>query len=102
MTQLELNEIVDQKMRDPQISGCIVSNVRGDRTTEQRHRDQSKLGIAWHDCGDFLRCTIMANDDLRRPVAQVDLQENATVRIETFQPCRVTISHEEGFLCLSR
>ena len=102
MTQRELCEIVDKKMSDPSISGCIVSNFRGDLATEQRHRDGKKLRIAWHERGDFQRCVVLADEGLARPLAQMDLGENATVRIETYGPCRVIISHEEGFLCLSR
>ncbi len=101
MTPLELHEIVDQRMNDPRIFGCIVSNLRSSQAAEQRHHGDGKLKIEWRDCGDFWQCTI-ADDGQAKPLANVDLHENATVRIETFAPCRVTISHEEGFLCLTR
>ena len=37
-----------------------------------------------------------------RHLVQVDIHENATVRVDVFEPCRVTVSPEEGFLCLTR
>ncbi len=102
MTQLELNEIVEHALNDARISGCIASNFREDLAAAERHRDGEKLSIRWHDRGDGRRCTIFAGEVQPYPLAQVDLGENASLRIETFAPCRVTVSQEEGFLCLSR
>ncbi len=106
MTQLELSEIAEEKMCDPSVSGCIVSSFRADHTgdsvVEQRHRDGRTLALTWHDRGDFRRCIVLGGEALAQPVAQVDLCENQTVRMQIYEPCRVTISQEEGFLCLSR
>ncbi len=99
MTQLDLNEIVDLAMKDPRISGCIVSNLHGDQSAE-RHRGQETLSLSWYDRGDCRRCTIVAEERSAKMVAQVDLGENATLRVDAFRPCRITVAHEEGFLSL--
>jgi hypothetical protein len=101
VTPLELHQIVDERMHDPGILGCIASNLRSSDAAEQQHHGDGRLKVEWRDCGDFWECTI-ADDGQAKPVAKVNLHDNATVRIETFAPCRVTISQEEGFLCLTR
>jgi len=60
------------------------------------------LSVSWQDSGDFWRCIIFSEENPASRVAQIDLHENSTVRIDVFEPCRLTISPEEGFLCLTR
>ena len=81
MTQLELNEIVENALNDARISGCIASNFREDLAAAERHRDGEELSIRWHDRGDGRRCTIFAGEVQPYPLAQVDLGENASLRI---------------------
>jgi len=102
MTSLELTEIVDQRTTDPAVLGRLACNLRSNDLVVQRHHDNRQLSVAWQDSGDFWRCTISSDRKTAHPLAQVDLHENSTVRIEIFEPCRVTISPEEGFLCLTR
>lgn len=102
MTSSELSEIVDQRMADPAVLGRLACNLRNNDLVAQRHHDNKQLRIAWLDSGDYWRCTISADEDARGRLAQIDLHENATVRMEVFAPCRVTISPEEGILCLTR
>ena len=102
MTAQELHEIVDQRLSDPSVHGRLVCNLRSSEEVHQRHHDGRTFAVRWQDCGDFWRCTITDADapDLR--LAQIDLHENSTVRADVFEPCRVTVSPEEGFLCLTR
>jgi hypothetical protein len=102
MTSLELIEIVDQRMTDPTVLGRLACNLRSSDLVEQRHHDDRKLSIVWQDSEDFWRCTIYSDKHATQRVAQVDLHENFTVRIDVYEPCRVTISPEEGILCLTR
>jgi hypothetical protein len=102
MTSLELSAIVDQRMTDPAVLGRLACNLHSNDVLEQRHNDNRHFTVAWQDSGDFWRCIISSDDTTSPPLAQVDIHENATVRIETYEPCRVTISPEEGFLCLTR
>jgi hypothetical protein len=69
---------------------------------QQRHNDTRTFVVRWQDCGDFWRCTVTDAENPARRLAQVDLHENSTVRADVFEPCRVTVSPEEGFLCLTR
>jgi hypothetical protein len=102
MTAQELNEIVDQRLSDPSVLGRLVCNLRSSDEIHQRHNDPRKFAVRWQDCGDFWRCTVTDADAPALRLAQIDLHENATVRADVFEPCRVTISPEEGFLCLTR
>jgi len=102
MTSLELTEIVDQRTTDPAVLGRLACNLRSNDLVVQRHHDDRKLSVAWQDSGDFWRCIISSHEKAGHPLAQVDIHENSTVRVDVFEPCRVTISPEEGFLCLTR
>ena len=101
MTSLELSEIIDLRMTDPSVLGRLACNLRSNDPVEQRHHDDKQLSASWQDCGDFWRCTV-SDETAARPMAQVDLHENSTVRVDVFAPCRVTISPEVGILCLTR
>ena len=102
MTSLELTEIVDQRMADPAVLGRLACNLRSGDLIEQRHHDDRKLSLVWNDQGDSWRCTIYSSEKRERLIAQVDIHENATVRVESYEPCRITISPEDGILCLTR
>jgi hypothetical protein len=102
MTSLELNEIVAQRVDDPAVLGRLACNLRSNDPVEQRHHDGRQFDLVWRDSGDFWRCTISSQGNAGRRLAQVDLYENSTMRMDVFEPCRVTISPEEGFLCVTR
>jgi len=109
MTSAELDEIASQRLNDPAVLGRLACNLRSSRVIAQRHHDGLRLGVVWHDSGDFWRCTIFSSEEAAAGengaadrMAQIDIHENATVRMDVFEPCRVTISPEEGILCLTR
>ena len=102
MTAAELNEIVDQRLSDPSVAGRLVCNLRSSELVQQHHHDARTFAVRWQDCGDFWRCTVTDAESPTQRLAQVDLHENSTVRADVFEPCRVTVSPEEGFLCLTR
>jgi len=102
MTSLELTEIVGQRMTDPAVLGRLACNLRSNDLIEQRHHDNRELDLVWQDKGDSWRCTIYSSEKRERLIAQVDIHENTTVRVESYEPCRITISPEDGILCLTR
>jgi hypothetical protein len=102
MTQQELAEIVEQRMDDPFILGRLVCNLRSNEPVEQRHRDNRKLEIFWRDTGEFWRCTVFLDEKTDLCLAQIDLHNDATVRVESYEPCSITVSPEDGILCLTR
>jgi hypothetical protein len=102
VTSQELLEIVDQRISDPVVLGRLACNLHRSDLVEQRHSDGRTFGIAWEHSGDFWRCTIFASEDRSHRLAQVDIHDHGTVRVDAFEPCRVTISPEEGLLCLTR
>ena len=101
MTSLELNEIANQRLSDPNVTGRLVCNLRSDDLV-QRHHDDRQYRASWQDSGDFWRCTISVEGDPSLRLAQVDIYEDATLRADLFEPARITVSPEEGILCLTR
>ena len=102
MTAVELGEIVDQRKEDPNVLGRLACNLRSSNPVAQRHEDDRSLKVTWRELGDSWRCTISFDEDSGRSLAQLDIHENATIRVDVFAPCRVTVSPEEGILCLTR
>lgn len=100
MTSQQLSEIVGQRMSDPTVMGRIAGNLRGADGLEQQHHDGRSFTVQAEDCGDYWRYIVA--DTAGRRLAQVDVHENATVRADAFEPCRVTVSPEEGLLCVTR
>jgi hypothetical protein len=102
MTQQELQEVVDQRMSDPRVLGRMACNLRSSDHLEQRHHDGRTLRIDWRDTGDTWRALVAYADNPTQRIAQIDLNENSSVRVEAFEPCSVTISPEDTLLCLTR
>jgi hypothetical protein len=102
MTAQELIEVVDQRMTDPMVLGRLACNLHRSDPVEQRHHDGRRFRVAWHDSGDYWRCTVTSDEDATNRLIQVDIHENATVRVDAFEPCRVTVSTEDGVLCVTR
>ena len=102
MTTAELNEIANQRLTDPTVIGRIACNLRSNDPLVQRHHDDQHFSVSWQDSGDFWRCTIFSDGSPNHPLAQIDLHENSTFRADLFEPGRITISPEEGILCLTR
>ena len=102
MTSLELTEIADQRMSDPTVIGRLVCNLRSSDLVAQRHHDDQHFTITWQDSAEFWRCSIFADGTPTHRLAQIDLYDNSTIRADLFEPGRITISPEEGILCLTR
>jgi hypothetical protein len=102
MTSFELLEIVNQRLDDPAVLGRLATNLYSDTSVHQRHKDDRTLTLSWHEHGDMWRCTVWSDQATDTRLAQIDIHENSTTRIDVFEPCRVTISPHEGMLCLTR
>jgi hypothetical protein len=101
LTKVELNQVVDQMMSNPKIEACIACELQCDEATERHRLDSRVLKADWREHADFWRCTITTQPTSGAAAAQIDLHDNGTVRTTVFLPCKLTISREEGFLCLS-
>lgn len=102
MTAVELGKIVEQRKEDPNVLGRLACNLHSSHPVAQRHEDGRSLHVTWRESGDSWRCTISYDGDTGKYLAHVDIHENATIRLDVSAPCRVTISPEEGILCLTR
>jgi hypothetical protein len=101
MTSYELLEIVNQRMDDPTVLGRLATNLFSEELVKQQNKDDRALSLSWQEHGDLWRCVI-SDPATDKHIAQIDIHENATTRIDVFEPCRITISREEGILCLTR
>ncbi len=97
----ELQAVVEQRMSDPSVLGRIACNLRCADPAHQRHEDGRNFDVLWEDEGDYWRCTVIDRATSIK-LAQIDLHENNTIRTDVFAPCRVTVSPEEGLLCVTR
>jgi hypothetical protein len=102
MTSLELKEVVDQRKEDPSVLGRLACNLHSSDLVEQWHHDNRLLTVVWRDTGDFWRCTVFLDEKVDLKLVQADIHDNGTVRVETFEPCRVTLSPEDGLLSVTR
>ncbi|MGB7546742.1 MAG: hypothetical protein WBM14_03255 [Terracidiphilus sp.] len=102
MNAQELNEIVNQQMDSPFVLGRIACNLRCNEGVEQRHHDKKDFEVFWRRTEAFWRCTIFLNKDTELCLAQIDLHDDTTVRVESYEPCSITISPEDGILSLTR
>jgi hypothetical protein len=101
MTSHELLEIANQRLEDPTVLGRLATNLFSEESAQQRSKDDRTLALTWQELGDLWRC-IVSDPASDKRIAQIDIHENATTRIDVFEPCRVTISRDEGILCLTR
>ena len=101
MTHSELQEVVNQRVADPSVLGCLTCNLFSSKSLQQRNVDQRMFSMEWQSLGDIWRCTVTSSPDEMR-LAQIEIQDDTTTRIELFEPCQVTISREENILCIIR
>ena len=98
----QLKEIANQKFEDPYLLGRIVSRLRENDTFVQKHRDRRKCDLFWRNAGAYWRCTIFVSPESEDVLAQVDLHVDGTTRVESYEPCSITIDLTENLLVLSR
>jgi hypothetical protein len=98
----QLKEIANQGFKDPYLLGRIVSRLRENDTFIQKHRDKRKFDLFWRNAGAYWRCTIFVSPESEDILAQVDLHVDGTTRVESYEPCSITIDPTENLLVLSR
>jgi hypothetical protein len=98
----QLKEKVKQDFDDPYLLGRIVSRLRENDTFVQKHRDKRKFDLFWRNAGAYWRCTIFVSPESEDVLAQVDLHVDGTTRVESYEPCSITIDATENLLVLSR
>lgn len=97
-----LKEIVNQGFESPCLLGRIVSRLRENDTFVQKHRDKKKCDLFWRNTGAYWRCTVFLSPEGEDVLAQIDLHVDGTTRVESYEPCSITIDPSESLLVLSR
>ena len=99
----QLKDIAAQGFKsDPYLLGCIVSRLRENDAFAQKHRDKRTFDLFWRNAGAYWRCTIFLTPESDDTLAQVDLNVDRTIRVETHEPCSIMINPSENLLVLSR
>jgi len=68
---------------------------------KQQHRDNRNLDVFWRETPGGWRCTVFLEPGSELCLAQIDLHSRS-VQVEVFEPCKVVIEEDDGFLCITR
>ncbi len=98
----ELEAITEQFMEDPYVLGRIVSRLRKNGSTAQKHKDLKSFDLYWRDTGKYWRCTIFLSNESDDALAQIDLHADGTVRTELYEPGSITVDPAENLLVVVR
>ena len=102
MAKSILKQIVEQGLNDPFILGRLACHLRRNEPVEQQHHDGRKLDVVWSGRGYGSRCTIFLSKGSEDCLAQFDLHDDGTVRVEAHEPCSITIDPKMDVVCLVR
>lgn len=102
MDQAYLDEIVEQRLNDPGVLGRLACPLRRNELVAQRHHDSKSLRVFWRNRGDHWRCTVFMDEVSELCLIQVDIHDDGSVRVESWEPCSVTVSPDDDLLCLTR
>lgn len=97
-----LRQVVEQRLDSPSTLGRLACHLRRNDEVEQQHHDDRKLHVYWRERPGHWRCTIFVNKDSDLCLAQIDIHEDGDVRIESWEPCSISVSPENDFLVLNR
>ena len=99
---IDLNEVVEQNFSNPSVLGRLACFLRRNEPIAQRHHDHRELDVFWRHRDGHWRCTIFLNKGTDACLAQVDVHDDGTIRVEAYEPCSITISLGKELLCLTR
>jgi hypothetical protein len=99
---IDLKQVVAQRIDDPGILGRLACHLRRNEPVAQRHHDGRELDVLWRERPGHWRCTIFLSKGSELCLAQIDLHDDGTVRVESHEPCSITIAPDEDLLCISR
>ncbi len=89
-------------MSCPSVLGSLACHLRDDCEIAQQHRDGRELDVVWRECAGYWRCTIFISKATDLCVAQIDIHDDGTIRLEAHEPISVTIDPDVDVLVLVR
>ena len=102
MAMSVLKQIIEQHADEPRLAGSLACHLRQNEPVEQHHRDGRELGVYWRERAGHWRCTVFAARCSDHCIAQVDLHDDKTVRVEVHEPASIAINPQLGVLVLVR
>lgn len=102
MAKSVLRQIVEQRLDEPGVLGRLACHLRRDEPVEQQHHDGQKLQVYWRERAGHWRCTIFLDEKTDLCLTQFDLHDDGTVRVESWEPCSVTVDPKMDVICVVR
>lgn len=102
MTDLTLQEIIEQGLQSDGILACLACHLMDDDSVVQSHRDDLHLKVYWRQRQNHWRRTIFPDVAMDICFAQIDIHDDGTVRVESSEPCSIQVSREDDVLCVTR
>jgi len=97
-----IEQIIDQHRDRPDLVGSLACHLGQSTPVAQQHRDGREFEVFWSQKTGFLRCTIFIEKGSENCIAQVDIHEDKTIRVEAHEPVSITIDPKIDVLVLVR
>lgn len=97
-----LKQIIDQHRGEPGLIGSLACHLRQSDPVEQQHRDGREFEVCWRRRATHDRCTVFVAKGSEDCIAQIDLHDDKTVRVEAHEPISVTVDPKMNVLVLVR
>lgn len=102
MAKSLLDQIVDQHRAELGLVGSLACHLGQSESVVQWHRDKREFEVFWRERAGHWRCTIFGAKGSEDCIAQIDLHDDKTVRIEAHEPVSVTVDPKLSVLVLVR
>jgi hypothetical protein len=97
-----LKQIIGQHMKEPGLIGSLACHLYQNEPMTQQHRDGREFEVYWRQLPGYWRCTVFIAKESEDCIAQIDLHDDQTVRMEAHEPISVTIDPKLNILALVR
>lgn len=102
MAKSVLEQIIDQHRAEPGLVGSIACHLRRSEPVAQQHQDGREFDVLWSQKPGYARCTVFVAKGSENCIAQIDVHDDGTVRVEAHEPVSVTVDPGVNVLVLVR
>lgn len=97
-----LEQIINQHKNEPGLIGSLACHLRQNEPVAQQHQDEREFEVYWQQKMGHWRCIIFIAKESEDCIAQIDLHDDQTVRVQAHEPISVTIDPKLNLLVLVR
>ena len=94
--------VIDQHLADQSLIGSLACHLGRSEPVVQQHKDGREFEVFWSQKAGYKRCTIFVAKGSEDCIAQIDIHDDKTVRVEAHEPVSVTIDPKLDVLVLVR